>query len=66
MEDMNNVYAIENRKEDLNIKTHYESLDIANSNRIHYLQFSLPSNELEQTDKLLQELLKNTEPSKGF
>ncbi len=66
MEDMDNVYANENRKEDLNIKTHYEGLDIANSNRIHYLQFSLPSNELEQTDKLLQELLKNTEPSKGF
>jgi tRNA (guanine-N7-)-methyltransferase len=66
MEDMDNVYANENRKEDLNIKTHYEGLDIANSNRIHYLQFSLPSNELEQTDRLLQELLKNTEPSKGF
>ncbi len=66
MEDMENVYANENRKEDLNIKTHYEGLDIANSNRIHYLKFSLPSIELEQTDRLLQELLKNTEPSKGF
>ena len=64
--DMNDVYAIDNRKEELNIKTHYEGLDIANSNRIHYLQFSLPAKELEQTDNLLQELLKNTEPSKQF
>lgn len=28
--------------EELKIKTHYESLDIAGSNRIHYLCFSLP------------------------
>ncbi len=28
---------------ELGIKTHYESLDIAGSNRIHYLCFSLPS-----------------------
>ncbi len=29
--------------EELKIKTHYESLDIAGSNRIHYLKFSLPA-----------------------
>jgi tRNA (guanine-N7-)-methyltransferase len=66
LKDMDNVYNIENRDEELNIKTHYEGLDIAGSNRIHYLQFSLPEKDLEQTDKILQELLKNTEPSKGY
>lgn len=44
---------------ELKIKTHYESLDIAGSNRIHYVCFSLPA-ELpgkemdEQLKKLLQ------------
>ncbi len=66
LEDMDDVYASPQRKDELNIKTHYEGLDIANSNRIHYLQFALKHDDLEQTDKLLQELLKNTEPSKGF
>jgi len=66
LKDMDNVYDIENRDEELKIKTHYEGLDIAGSNRIHYLQFSLPEKDLEQTDKILQELLKNTEPSKGY
>ncbi len=45
--------------EELKIKTHYESLDIAGSNRIHYLKFSLPAqlpgpemdNELKQALK---------------
>ena len=64
--DIDDVYAVDNREEELNIKTHYEALDIANSNRIHYLQFSLPAKDLEQSDLILQELLKNTEPSKGF
>lgn len=40
--DFENVYQQENVAEELRIKTHYESLDIAGSNRIHYLCFSLP------------------------
>jgi tRNA (guanine-N7-)-methyltransferase len=40
---------------ELQIKTHYESLDIAGSNTIHYLSFSLPA-ELPNLD----EELKNT------
>lgn len=36
------LYWEEKLKEELKIKTHYESLDIAQSNRIHYLCFSLP------------------------
>jgi tRNA (guanine-N7-)-methyltransferase len=40
--DYEDLYKQENINEELKIKTHYESLDIAASNRIHYLCFSLP------------------------
>ena len=46
----------------LQIKTHYEGLDIAQSNKIFYLSFQLP-NELPDKDEWLQELLKQTEQS---
>src|SRR5688572_21915266 len=41
--DLDNVYQQETVTDELSIKTHYESLDIAGSNRIHYISFSLPS-----------------------
>lgn len=40
--DMDNVFAAGEIIPELHIKTHYESLDIARSNRVHYLCFSLP------------------------
>jgi tRNA (guanine-N7-)-methyltransferase len=40
--DLDNVYGQGQVPNDLKIKTHYESLDIAGSNRVHYLCFSLP------------------------
>jgi len=40
--DDDNIYAKELVADDLKIKTHYESLDIAGSSRVHYLCFSLP------------------------
>jgi tRNA (guanine-N7-)-methyltransferase len=46
----------------LKIKTYYESLDIAGSNRIHYLKFSLPEIlDGKEKDKELQEFLKKYE-----
>lgn len=61
--DNNDVFAKEQVADELKIKTHYESLDIAGSNRIHYLCFSLPeifpANEL---DTVLKEKLKEYEP----
>lgn len=42
-EDIDDVFAQKNVKDELKIKTHYESLDIAGSNRIHYVCFSLPA-----------------------
>ncbi|HEY2720282.1 MAG TPA: tRNA (guanosine(46)-N7)-methyltransferase TrmB, partial [Chitinophagaceae bacterium] len=46
----------------LKIKTHYESLDIAGSNRIHYLCFSLPSHlPAKEKDEELKQLLYHEE-----
>lgn len=58
--DYNNVYHQANISEDLKIKTYYESLDIAGSNRIHYLCFSLPAQlPGKEKDEALKLLLKN-------
>lgn len=51
---------INNEKEisaDLKIKTHYESLDIAQSNRIHYLKFFLNKPLSVNADEQLKQLL---------
>lgn len=58
--DCNDLYAQENISEELKIKTHYESLDIAQSNTIFYLSFSLPE-VLGQDDEALEMLIKETE-----
>ena len=62
LKDIDNLYSNENISDELKIKTHYESLDIAKSNRIHYLKFSLPGifPGIEK-DKELQEFLKEYE-----
>lgn len=60
LEDSDNVYADQGIKEELKIKTHYENLDIAQSKKIHYLKFTLPS-EIKDIDKELQEILKHEE-----
>lgn len=52
-----NVYAGENISADLQIKTHYEGLDIAGSQRIHYISFRLPSTTLVNRDLELKELV---------
>lgn len=62
VEDIYDVFAQPIIKEELKIKTHYESLDIAQSNKIFYLKFQLPS-EIKDLDKDLQEELKTTENS---
>ena len=60
VEDSDNVYANADVKEALKIKTHYESLDIAQSKKIHYLKFTLPV-IIKNIDDQLQEILKNEE-----
>ncbi len=60
--DDDNVFAQEQIKDELKIKTHYESLDIADSNRIHYLCFSLPENlHGKEKDEELKQLLRPDE-----
>jgi tRNA (guanine-N7-)-methyltransferase len=46
---------------ELLIKTHYESLDIAKSNRIHYLKFAITSELDPAKDEILLELTKEIE-----
>ncbi|MBX2932518.1 MAG: tRNA (guanosine(46)-N7)-methyltransferase TrmB [Chitinophagaceae bacterium] len=57
--DYDNAYHQPDIKEELTIKTHYEALDIAQSNRIHYLQFRinkiLPLELDEQLKKIIYE-----------
>jgi tRNA (guanine-N7-)-methyltransferase len=57
MNDIDNVYADDNVSAELSIKTHYEGLDIANSSRIHYLQFKLPATILPDNDNQLKEII---------
>ena len=60
--DTDDVYKQAEIAEELKIKTHYESLDIAGSNRIHYLCFSLPVNlGNKEKDLALKEKLKEYE-----
>jgi len=60
LQDSDNVYSSETIQPELTIKTHYESLDIAESNRIHYLCFSLPQTiPGKEMDVGLQEELKH-------
>jgi tRNA (guanine-N7-)-methyltransferase len=59
IEDFNDVYA-NSGHEELKIKTHYESLDIAGSNKIFYLKFQLPETIIN-IDNELQEILKQEE-----
>jgi len=62
-ESNDNVYAQPNIKGELKIKTYYESLDIAQSKRIHYICFSLPSVPLPDVDDILHKRIKEDEPA---
>ncbi len=64
LEDIGNLYE-QPVSAELAIKTHYEGLDIAQSNRIHYLRFSLPQHALPDLDKQLQEQTRTHEEAAG-
>jgi len=58
--DDDNIYDKDVIPDELKIKTHYESLDIAGSNRVHYLKFSLsPELPGKEKDEELKQFLKN-------
>ena len=57
--DDDNIYDKAHLPDELKIKTHYESLDIAGSSRVHYLCFSLPRQlHGKEKDEELKQLLK--------
>ncbi len=55
--DFDNLYQQQNLVPELYIKTHYESLDIAQSNRIHYLQFKIDTDLLIEKDEELKMII---------
>lgn len=61
--DSNDVYAQPNIEEELKIETHYEKLDIAGSNKIHYLKFRLNRALPVEKDEQLKEQLSEQEIS---
>jgi tRNA (guanine-N7-)-methyltransferase len=60
VEQSDNVYSEAFVKEELKIKTHYESLDIAQSKKIHYLKFTLPP-QIKDIDEELQQIIQKDE-----
>jgi len=58
--DYDDLYSQDRISEELKIKTHYESLDIAESNRIHYLCFTLPAQlPGKEKDEELKQFIEN-------
>jgi tRNA (guanine-N7-)-methyltransferase len=56
--DCNDIYAQPDLSEELRIKTHYETLDIAQSKRIHYLQFKINKPLPLEKDAQLKEIFR--------
>ncbi len=52
--DYDDVYKMPGISDELTIKTHYEGLDIAQSNRIHYLAFRIDATLPEELDMVLK------------
>lgn len=59
--DTDNVYAADTVSPELQIKTHYEGLDIAQSNRIHYLCFRINKELPADKDLILKQLVSEQE-----
>jgi len=56
--DDDDIYNSGDLADELRIQTHYESLDIAGSNRVHYLRFQLPAQLAgSEKDEELKQLL---------
>ena len=56
--DLADIHKEQALEEELKIKTHYESLDIAGSQKVHYLRFSLPGETLPDKDSELKDLIR--------
>jgi tRNA (guanine-N7-)-methyltransferase len=58
LDDDGNVYGKPLTNAELAIKTHYEGLDIAGSNKIHYLKFRLDGDLPEYKDDILKDIFR--------
>jgi tRNA (guanine-N7-)-methyltransferase len=58
IEDKDDLYKEDNLNEALKLKTYYESLDIAQSNKVHYLAFTLNGEFPNEKDIQLKELFR--------
>jgi tRNA (guanine-N7-)-methyltransferase len=58
VDDKDDLYKNNKISEALKIKTHYESLDIAQSNKVHYLAFKLNNNFSKEKDEVLKNLFR--------
>jgi tRNA (guanine-N7-)-methyltransferase len=61
IEDIDDVHRKGQVPDVLKIKTHYEGLDIAQSNRIHYLKFSINKELPVEKDAVLKTLISEQE-----
>ncbi|MBY0482817.1 MAG: tRNA (guanosine(46)-N7)-methyltransferase TrmB [Chitinophagaceae bacterium] len=61
LEDSDHIHSLPEVKSELLIKTHYEGLDIAQSNRIHYLCFKIDQALPLEKDEILKQLLSEPE-----
>lgn len=57
--DDDNIYSRPLENAELSIKTYYESLDIAGSNKVHYLKFRLNGNLEEDKDDILKNMFRD-------
>ncbi len=58
---IDDLYKENNSDPVLSIQTHYEKLDIAQSNRIHYIKFQLPSTPIPDIDEVLKQRVSERE-----
>ena len=58
IEDVNDLYKEDVLNDALKIKTHYESLDIAQSNKVHYLSFIINKDLPKEKDEQLKEMFR--------
>lgn len=63
--DLDNVYSNGNIPAELHIKTHYEKLDIAGSNKVHYLRFRLDQPLPLEKDQILKQIISEQEDIGG-
>lgn len=66
IKDYNDISQQASEPELLDIKTHYENLDISKSGRIHYLQFILPAEQLPNNDEQLKQIIGEQEIGREY